>query len=338
MNKFKCIFFVISLTLLCSFANAQTKDSLPVKANFFSKINFSKIQMPKLNLFKKDSSAKSKTLSEASNVEKPAVVKIKDTTSKKAGWLSRFSFTKKSKMNTDSTMIASVKAKDTVAMVPKMKDSTSFYKMVQQKFLKYTATTTISLLAGANFSKQTVDAGGYNSNFNYAISDINEDVYKTGYFGGIRLDGMFKKKHEYSLSFNLNKISTGANYTATSSLTPVVGSFSPFKAEDHFFIMSIAAHYKKLIPYGDLQKFKFYIVGGPSVDARLSKTSLDNQVTNAYKRIGIKGDLGLEFNNRSLYTMFFHYQYNIGSLTKSPIKNNINSFQLGIMVKATDLL
>ena len=176
------------------------------------------------------------------------------------------------------------------------------------------------------------------SNFNYAISDINEDVYKTGYFGGIRLDGMFKKKHEYSLSFNLNKISTGANYTATSSLTPVVGSFSPFKAEDHFFIMSIAAHYKKLIPYGDLQKFKFYIVGGPSVDARLSKTSLDNQVTNAYKRIGIKGDLGLEFNNRSLYTMFFHYQYNIGSLTKSPIKNNINSFQLGIMVKATDLL
>ena len=209
---------------------------------------------------------------------------------------------------------------------------------MKEQFLKYTATTTVSLLSGANFSKQTVDVGGFNSNFNYIYSDINNDVYKTGYFGGIRLDGMVKKKHEYSLSISLSKLSSGASYINSSSLGPVVGSFSTFKAEDHFFTMNLAAHYKKLIPYGDLDKFKFYIVGGPSVDARLNNTSLDNKATNAYKQIFIKGNLGVEFNNRLLYTLFLHYQHNIGSLTKAPIKTNINTFQIGIMVKAADLL
>ena len=284
-----------------------------------------------------------KPLAEKPFVEKPIVVKVIDTvastakdTTKKTSWFSRIGFTKKKEVKIDSAFVAVSKSNE--ALNEKVKDTTSLYKLMEQKFLKYTATTTISLLAGANFSKQTVDAGGYKSNFNYAFNDINEDVYKTGYFGGIRLDGMIQKKHEYSLGFNFSKISTGANYISTSSLTPVVGGFSTFKAEDYFFVLNVAAHYKKLIPYGDLSKFKFYVVAGPSFDARLSKASLDNQVTNAYKQIFIKGDLGLEFNNRSLYTLFLHYNHNIGSLTKSPIKTNMNSFQLGIMVKATDLL
>jgi hypothetical protein len=275
-------------------------------------------------------------------VEKPIVIKVKDTvatiakdTTKKTSWLSRIVFSKKNIVKTDSAVTVS---KSNEALNEKVKDTSSLYKSMEKKFLKYTATTTISLLAGANFSKQTVDAAGYQSNFNYAFNDINEDVYKTGYFGGIRLDGRIQKKHEYALSFSLSKITTGANYISTSSLKPVVGGFSPFKAEDHFFVMNLAAHYKKLIPYGDLKKFKFYFVAGPSFDARLSKASIDNQVTNAYKQIFIKGDLGLEFNNRSLYTLFLHYHHNIGSLTKSPITTNINSFQLGIMVTATDLL
>ena len=307
----------------------------------------------------------------------PLVEKVIDTTKKKS-WLSKLTAPKKAAVIKDSAMFVApviVKAKDTVALVPvvvkvndtvafkvkntatvkvkdtiakkvkvkeatiaKVKDTTSIYKTVEQRFLKYTATTTVSLLGGANFSKQTIDANGFNSNFNYTYSDINEDVYKTGYFGGIRLDGFMKKKHEYSLSFSIGKVSSGANYVSSTSLRPVVGSFSTFKAEDHFFVMNLAAHYKKLIPYGDLEKFKFYIVGGPSLDARLSKSSLDNQVTNAYKQIFIKGDLGVEFNNRSLYTLFLHYQHNIGSLTKSPIKTNINTFQFGILVKAADLL
>ena len=488
MKKIKCVFFVISLTLIGSMVSAQATDSVKTKSGFFSKVNLSKIQMPKLhlpkvNLFKKDTTVKKDTVvamqtkkekatlvekqievkpqdtatkksffsklnlsklnvfkkdTTKSNVisvaplvtekkvevakrpvviadvekvdkvnvpaayavpekkaeafvEKPIVdttviVKTKDTATKKTSWFSKISASKKSILNTDSAKVAAPvvekpvvvatvieKAKDTTVnktswiskisfskktkinndsaqvkvkeaakvkevTVAKVDDTTSLYKTMQQKFLQYTATTTLSLLSGANFSKQTIDAGGYNSNFNYAFSDINEDVYKTGYFGGIRLDGQFKKKHEYSLGFSIAKVASGAKYSSSTKLTPVVGSFSPFKADDHFFVMSLAAHYKKLIPYGDLKKFKFYLVAGPSIDARLSNTSLDNQVSNAYKQIFIKGDLGLEFNNRSLYTLFFHYQHNIGSLTKLPVKTNMNTFQLGIMVKATDLL
>jgi hypothetical protein len=325
-----------------------------VKKSFMSKLSFPAIKLPKLN-FSKKNSVKADTLIEKSTavVEKAKVADVekpiatldnkKDTTTKKS-FISKFNFPKINFFKKDSISVRkelvakanSVKAKD--SNNAKVNDTSSLYKTVQQKFLQYTATTTLSLLAGANFSKQSVDAGGFNSNFNYAYSDINEDVYKTGYFGGFRLDGKFKKKHEYSLGVTLSKISAGANYTSSTSLKPVIGSFSTFKAEDHFFVLNIAAHYKKLIPYGDLEKFKFYIVGGPSIDARLSNTSLDNQVTNAYKKLFIKGDLGVEFNNRSLYTLFFLYQHNIGSLTKSPINTNINSFQLGIMVKATDLL
>ncbi len=312
----------------------KTKDTASKKTSWFSKISASK----------KSSLNTDSAKVAAPVVEKPVVVatvieKAKDTTVNKTSWISKISFSKKTKINNDS---AQVKVKEAAKVkevtVAKVDDTTSLYKTMQQKFLQYTATTTLSLLSGANFSKQTIDAGGYNSNFNYAFSDINEDVYKTGYFGGIRLDGQFKKKHEYSLGFSIAKVASGAKYSSSTKLTPVVGSFSPFKADDHFFVMSLAAHYKKLIPYGDLKKFKFYLVAGPSIDARLSNTSLDNQVSNAYKQIFIKGDLGLEFNNRSLYTLFFHYQHNIGSLTKLPVNTNMNTFQLGIMVKATDLL
>lgn len=300
------------------------------KKSFFAKLDFKKI-----NIFKKDTTiVKAKEV--LSSKVKDTVATIAKDTTKKTSWLSRIGFTKKKEVKTDSTYVAVSKSKEVFNV--KVKDTTSLYKTMEQKFLQYTATTTVSLLAGANFSKQNVDAGAYRSNFNYAYNDINEDVYKTGYFGGIRLDGLIQKKHEYSLGFNFSKITSGANYLSSSRLTPVVGNFSPFKAEDYFFVMNIAAHYKKLIPYGDLTKFKFYLVAGPSFDARISKVSLDNQVTNAYKQIFIKGDLGVEFNNRSLYTLFLHYNHNIGSLTKSPIQTNLNSFQLGIMVKATDLL
>jgi hypothetical protein len=370
MNKFKCIFFVICATLICTISSAQVSDSIPVKTSIFSKLNFSKIHLPKFNFLKKDSSnSKSNEIKEkkaASIVVTPVAEKVTDT-AKKASFLSKLRFNKRPKSKTDSAIFVTPvaeKVKDTAKkasflskqrfnkrpelkadsaivvtpVVEKVKDTSSIYKTMKEKFLKYTATTTVSLLAGANFSKQIVNPGDFNSNFNYIYSDINNDVYKTGYFGGIRLDGMFQKKHEYSLGVSLSKFSSGASYVSSTSLRPVVGSFSNFKAEDHFFAMNIVAHYKKLIPYGDLDKFKFYIVGGPSIDARLSNTSLDNKVTNAYKQIFFKGDLGFEFNNRSLYTLFFHYQHNIGSITKAPIKTNINTFQIGIMVKAADLL
>ena len=330
MSKFKCIFFVMCATLICTISSAQVSDSIPVKTSIFSKLNFSKIHLPKFNFYKKDSSNSKSNEIKEKKAASIAVERVKDT-AKKASFLAKLRFNKRPELKADTAIVVA-------PVVEKAKDTSSIYKAMKEKFLKYTATTTVSLLAGANFSKQIVNAGDYNSNFNYIYSDINNDVYKTGYFGGIRLDGMFKKKHEYSLGLSFSKFSSGASYKTSTSLRPVVGSFSNFKAEDHFFAMNIVAHYKKLIPYGDLDKFKFYIVGGPSIDARLSNTSIDNKVTNAYKQIFFKGDLGFEFNNRSLYTLFFHYQHNIGSITKVPIKTNINTFQIGIMVKAADLL
>jgi hypothetical protein len=314
-------------------ASKEVAEVSPVdtlKSSWTLKEKFSKIRLPKFNFLKKDSSIVKTDELTVKNADATIIEKVKDT-AKKTSFLTKLRFNKKAELKTDSSIVVA-------PVVEKVKDTNSLYKSMKEKFFKYTATTTVSLLSGANFSKQTVDVGGYNSNFNYIYSDINNDVYKTGYFGGIRLDGMVKKKHEYSLSVSLSKLSSGASYINSTSLGPVVGSFSTFKAEDHFFIMNIAAHYKKLIPYGDLDKFKFYVVGGPSIDARLSNMSLNNKVNNAYKQIFIKGNVGVEFNNRSLYTMFLHYQHNIGSLTKAPIKTNINTFQLGIMVKAADLL
>ncbi len=366
MNKIKCVFFVMCATLICSFATAQVNDSIPVKTGIFSKLNFSKIQLPKFKFLKKDSSIVKTDELTVKNADSPKVEKVKDT-AKKVSFLTKLKFNNKAESKTDSAIViapkvekvkdtakkvsfltklkfnnkAELKTDSAIVVAPKVvkvKDTISVYKSIKEQFLKYKATTTVSLLSGANFSKQTIDVGNFNSNFNYIYSDINNDVYKTGYFGGVRLDGMVKKKHEYSLSVSLSKLSSGASYINSSSLGPVVGSFSTFKAEDHLFIMNLAAHYKKLIPYGDLDKFKFYLVGGPSIDARLSNTSLDNKATNAYKQIFIKGNLGVEFNNRSLYTLFLHYQHNIGSITKAPIKTNINTFQIGIMVKAADLL
>jgi hypothetical protein len=245
--------------------------------------------------------------------------------------LSTVSLPKKNSVKKDTAIVS-------IDPISKSKDSLSFHKSTHQKFLQYMATTTVSLMSSASFSKQTVDAGGFKSNFNYVYSDIIEDVYKTGYLGGVRVDGLIKKKHEYSVSFSVSKIASGTDYSSSSTLSPVVGSFSTFKAEDRFWVMNVAGHYKKLLPYGNLKRYKFYIVGGPSMDTRLSKASLDNQVTDAYRKIFLKADLGLEFSNRSLYTLFFNYQQNVGSITKTPIKTNLNSFQLGIIIKAKKIL
>jgi len=341
-------------------AKAKDTSSLIAKAPATKESDLSKLSSTNKNKVNRDSVRV--------KVKDTAALIAKDTT-KKSSWLSRLILNKKNTVKKDSKNekvkdSSKVIAKDTsfkesslstvslpkknsvkhdtaivsIDPVSKSKDSLSFHKSTHQKFLQYMATTTVSLMSGASFSKQTVDAGSFKSNFNYFYSDIIEDVYKTGYLGGVRVDGLIKKKHEYSVSFSVSKIASGTNYSSSSTLSPVIGSFSTFKAEDRFWVMNVAGHYKKLLPLGNLKKYKFYVVGGPNMDARLSKASLDNQATDAYRKIFLKADLGLEFSNRSLYTLFFNYQQNVGSITKTPIKTNLNSFQLGIIIKAKKLL
>ena len=203
-------------------------------------------------------------------------------------------------------------------------------------FVNFTDNSTY-LLAGMNFSNQAITAAGFNSSFNYNISDNSTRGYKPGYFAGFRVDGLYKDKRNYSFQVSLNKIATANNYKDAKSLTPFLGSFSNFKADDHFLNLSMAMHYKKLLVLSDTSKYHFYFVLGPSLDTRLSEQSADNLVNNNYSRFLLRADVGVEFENKNFYTLFLHYKKGVTSFTKSPISTNINSLEIGMMIKASDL-
>ena len=208
---------------------------------------------------------------------------------------------------------------------------------IEESLAEATQGTTISLMTGVNFSQQSVASGAYNYNFNYNIADIGNDAFKSGFFGGVRLDSRYKNKHDYSLSARIGKLTSGAKYTEATKLPPFAGNFSSFKAEESFILFNLAAHYKKLLPIGDRVRYQIYAVVGPSVDFRMSGTSLDNQVNEVYKKMFFMGDIGLEFSNRKNYNLFFHYHKNLGSITNAGITTGMNSFEIGMAVKATDL-
>lgn len=194
----------------------------------------------------------------------------------------------------------------------------------------------VMLLGGMNVSKQNIDFGNYRSNFNYDLSDYNKNVYKPGYFAGFRVDGKYKEKHGYSFMMGLNKIIAGSNYKSSSDLAPFLGQFVPFKADDQFFTLNVSMHYKKLLPIGGSRQ-KFYVVAGPNIDTRLSGQSADNLVNKNYNRFLLRADLGAEFDNNGYYTLFLHYKQSIHSFTKSPVRTNLNTLEIGMAIKASDL-
>jgi hypothetical protein len=212
----------------------------------------------------------------------------------------------------------------------------NFSSSWNKTFVNFTDNSTY-LLGGMSLSNQAITAAGFNSSFNYNISDNSTAGYKPGYFAGFRVDGLYKDKKNYSFQVSLNKIATANNYKDNKSLPPFLGSFSNFKADDQFLNLSIALHYKKLLAISDTSKYHFYFVLGPSLDTRLSGQSADNLVKNNYARFLLRGDLGFEFENKNFYTLFLHYKQGLTSFTKSPIKTNVNSFELGMMIKASDL-
>jgi len=48
-------------------------------------------------------------------------------------------------------------------------------------------------------------------------------------------------------------------------------------------------------------------------------------------------DGNFSFENKDFYTLFFHYKQCIHSVTKSPIQTGFNNFDLGMLIKASDL-
>ena len=195
-----------------------------------------------------------------------------------------------------------------------------------------------SVMAGASFAKQVVNAGAYTAPFNYKIQDVQKDSYQPGFFLGVRMDGTYQNKHAYSLTASLGRLASGSNYASNKVIvSDSVHGYSAFKAEEQLIVLNLAAHYKKLIPFGNQANHQLYVVAGPSITTRLFGTSTDNQASDAYKRLFLKGDIGLEWNNRKAYTFFLHYSHSIGSIAKSPISNNLNVFELGVFTAAKDI-
>jgi len=195
----------------------------------------------------------------------------------------------------------------------------------------------LSLFAGMSLAKQDISAEQYISRFNYKIAEIENNNFKPGYLLGARWDGQIYKKHDYAITFSINRLATGTAYNKTLMISPFIGEYSYYKAEDKMLNANLTALYKKLITISDTSKFKWYVVAGPSIDVRISNLSEDNLASDAYKRMFMSAKLGVEFNNRSYYTLFFHFKKGLHSITQSPIQTNLDGFELGMFVKASDL-
>jgi len=209
-----------------------------------------------------------------------------------------------------------------------------FNKTWNKVFVDFTDNN-VMLMAGMNFAKQNIRANDYTSPFIYAVEQKN--VFKPGFFGGFRVDGKYKEKHPYAVAFSLNKYVAGANYKESKAVEPFIGGFSNFKATEQSLSLNITALYKKLLPISDTAKYQFYVVAGPSLDIRLSGQGIDNKVNNNYRKMFLRAQLGVEFENKDFYTLFFHYKQGVHSITKSSIQTGFNNFDLGMLIKASDL-
>jgi hypothetical protein len=119
-------------------------------------------------------------------------------------------------------------------------------------------------------------------------------------------------------------------------LPPFIDDFTHFKADNVFTTLSIAAHYKKLLPVNDMNKYKFYAVIGPSFDYKISKISEENLINGAGNRAFINLDLGTEFDNKGYYILFAHYK--LGNyISSSSVPVQLNRFEIGMSIKTKDL-
>ena len=194
----------------------------------------------------------------------------------------------------------------------------------------------LSLFGSLDLSKQQVNDNGITVPVNYVYNTVNSNTFNPGYSGGFRIDGIYKEKHRYSLSFALNRIAAGNQYKNKYSLTPFIDDFTHFKADNNFTTLSIAAHYKKLLPVNDMNKYKFYAVFGPSFDYKISSISNANLLNGAGNRAIINGDFGAEFDNKGYYVLFAHYKLGV-NMTSSSVPVQLNRFEIGMSIKAKDL-
>ena len=194
----------------------------------------------------------------------------------------------------------------------------------------------VSLFGSLALSKQNINDNGVTAPINYIYNTVNNNTFNTGYSGGFRIDGIYKEKHRYALSFAVNRVAAGNNYKNKYSLSPFIDDFTHFKADNNFTTLSIAAHYKKLLPVNAMNKYKFYAVFGPSFDYKISSISKENLINGAGNRAIINGDLGAEFDNKGYYILYAHYKLGV-NMTSSTVPVQLNRFEIGMSIKAKDL-
>jgi hypothetical protein len=208
-------------------------------------------------------------------------------------------------------------------------------KSLAKKFINFVGND-VSLFGALALSKQNINDNGVTAPINYLYNTVNNNTFNTGYNGGFRIDGIYKEKHRYALSFAVNRIAAGNYYQNKYSLSPFIEDFTHFKADNNFTTINVAAHYKKLLPVNDMNKYKFYAVFGPSFDYKISSISKENLINGAGNRAIINGDFGAEFDNNGYYILFAHYKLGT-NLFNSAVPVQLNRFEIGMSIKAKDL-
>ena len=208
-------------------------------------------------------------------------------------------------------------------------------KSLAKKFVNFVGND-VSLFGNLVLSKQNINDNGVTAPINYLYNTVNSNTYNSGFSGGFRIDGIYKEKHRYALIFGLNRIAAGSNYKNIHTLSPFIEDFTHFKADNVFTTISIAAHYKKLLPVNDMNKYKFYAVVGPSFDYKISSISEENLINGAGNKAIINGDFGAEFDNKGYYVLFAHYKYGV-NMKGSSVPIQLNRFEIGMSIKTKDL-
>ena len=208
-------------------------------------------------------------------------------------------------------------------------------KSLAKKFVNFVGND-VSLFGSLALSKQNINDNGVTAPINYLYNTVNSNTFDPGYSGGFRIDGIYKEKHRYALSFAVKRVAAGNHYKNKYSLSPFIDDFTHFKADNKFTTLSIAAHYKKLLPVNAMNKYKFYAVFGPSFDYKISRISNEQLINGAGNRAIINGDLGAEFDNKGYYVLYAHYKLGV-NMTSSSVPVQLNRFEIGMSIKAKDL-
>ena len=211
----------------------------------------------------------------------------------------------------------------------------AFKKSLAKKFINFQGND-LSLFGALSFNQQTINDKAVTTPINYLYDAVNTNSFKAGYSGGFRIDGIYNEKHRYSLSLAVNRVNAGSKYTNKYTLSPFIEDFTHYKADNQFTTLSIAAHYKKLLPINDMRKYKFYAVFGPIIDYKISPISKEHLINGVNNRVFINGDLGAEFDNKGYYILYAHYKLG-AHLFKSNVPMQFNRFEIGMSIKAKDL-